>query len=87
MTPEEQLINDILVLEERRQYLRDDLSAQQRIQEHEKITARQLRAVQEYAKEKAVGFADYLNSQNLLVNKEAAMDCYDEWNYTKNKKQ
>jgi len=31
------------------------------------------------AEEVAVEFAAYLNDQNVLVNKEAAKDCYDEW--------
>jgi len=30
-------------------------------------------------KKQVVEFADYLNDQNMLVNKEAAEDCYDEW--------
>ena len=31
------------------------------------------------AEEVAVEFAAYFNDQNVLVNKEAAKDCYDEW--------
>ena len=54
MTPEEQLINDILVLEERKAHCPE-------WQEHEKLEQRQLKAVSEYAKVQAVNFAGQLS--------------------------
>ena len=54
MSPEEQLIHDILVLEERKAHCPE-------WQEHEKLEQRQLKAVSEYAKVQAVNFAGQLS--------------------------
>ena len=54
MTPEEQLIHDILVLEERKAHCPE-------WQEHEKLEQRQLKAVTEYAFTKAIEFMKWHN--------------------------
>ena len=53
MTPEEQLIHDILVLEERKQFTNNE--------ELCKLSARQLKAVREYASTKAIEFMKWHN--------------------------
>ena len=86
MTPEEQLIHDILVLEERKQFANNE--------ELCKLSARQLKAVSEYASTKAIEFyfeATGLNEHpNSSKNgdakiKEQLRKEFDEW-YTQFKK-
>jgi len=67
MTPEEQLINDILVLEERKQFTNNE--------ELCKLSARQLKAVSEYASTKAeevkeisVAFAIHMKKDILMLS-------------------
>ena len=55
MTPEEQLINDILVLEERKIFLNplnQEIKKAQK-EDRDKLTMRQLKALNEYASTKA----------------------------------
>ena len=68
MTPEEQLINDILVLEERKAHCPE-------WQEHEKLEQRQLKAVSDYASTKAeevkkisVAFAIHMKKDILMLS-------------------
>ena len=59
MTAEEQLIHDILVLEERKIFLNtlnQEIKLAQR-EDRDKLTLRQIKAINEYAKEQAVEFA------------------------------
>ncbi|HUX58307.1 MAG TPA: hypothetical protein VMV77_15145 [Bacteroidales bacterium] len=67
MTPEEQLIHDILVLEERKQFANNE--------ELCKLSARQLKAVSEYASTKAeevkkisVAFAIHMKKDILMLS-------------------
>ena len=90
MTPEEQLINDILVLEERKAHCPE-------WQEHEKLEQRQLKAVTEYASTKVgeVAFKAWFagmqqgvifdhNDRKEMWEGEAKRMTFDEW-YTKYK--
>jgi len=89
MTPEEQLINDILVLEERKQFTNNE--------ELCKLSARQLKAVTEYASTKVgeVAFKAWFagmqqgvifdhNDRKEMWEGEAKRMTFDEW-YTKYK--
>jgi len=65
MTPEEQLINDILVIEEKIMYEKDYDNPQQ--SNINKLHARRLRAVEQYASTKAeevaIEFCDFLSNE------------------------
>ena len=70
MKAEEQLINDILVIEEKIMYEKDYDNPQQ--SNINKLHARQLRAVKQYTKERAVEFAAMVTGDNMDEE-------YDEW--------
>ena len=99
MTPEEQLINDILVLEERKIFLNplnQEIKKAQK-EDRDKLTMRQLKAVTEYASTKAeeVAIEFYFEATGLNEHpnsskngdakiKEQLRKDFDEW-YTQYK--
>ena len=90
MTPEEQLINDILVIEEKIMYEKDYDNPQQ--SNINKLHARRLRAVEQYAKEqnRSIAFKAWFsgmqqgvifdhNDRKELWEKETKRMTFDEW--------
>ena len=77
MTPEEQLINDILVLEERKIFLNplNQKIKKAQKEDRDKLTMRQLKALNEYASTKAeevkeisVAFAIHMKKDILMLS-------------------
>ena len=93
MTPEEQLIHDILVLEERKIFLNplnQEIHKAQK-EDRDKLTTRQLKAVREYASTKAeevaIEFAKHCQQFDMLPFNDAIYKyTFDEW-YSQYKQQ
>ena len=82
MTAEEQLIHDILVLEERKIFLNplnQEIKLAQR-EDRDKLTLRQIKAINEYAKEQAVGFLrDHYEINGAILTDGYVGQLYDQF--------